>query len=458
VSKTVKILIALALAMVVASPAMAAFKLNGYYRLQATSENFETAAGSQQNTASFIDNRLRFKMTNQLNDYVSVVYYMEVDTPWGESSKGGIGGGGKRGADGVNVETKNAFVDFKIPDTSLKLRTGLQGGGIGGNFASLVEDDDMAAAKLTGKLGMANFTLLYSKWDEGKATSKDTTTYAINNGGGAVANGDTVTATTTTATTDGGRKVWDDVDYYAADVNAQVNEQFKIGGSLAYIDDNSTAFDVEETYAGVYGNYAFGNMAVSSFFLYGDFTNDDPAKQDGSSVWFDAAGKMKLDNGYVKVHFAYTPDDDDANEVNTFNAAKGGFEYHSDNMSLFLTDVYYNNGTQGALALKDAAYKGYGLWFLTVSGKVDLPQDYYARYALGYFSALEDTTNGDAATKKTDTDLGTEIDAMVGKKFAEKYDVSLRGSYGLLGDFYSVAGKDDADDIYKVVAMVNVSF
>jgi len=457
VSKTVKILIALALALAVATPAMAAFKLNGYYRLQGTAESFERAPGSEQDSATFFDNRLRLKMTNQLNDYVSVVYYMEVDTPWGMQSKGGIGGGGKRGADGVNVETKNAFVDFKIPDTSWKLRTGIQGGGIGGNYQSLVEDDDMAGAKLTGKLGMANVTLLYSKWDEG---SDITTVDSYDITGGTLTGSDITGAdiTENTTTIDGGKTVWDDTDYYAVDVNAQINEQFKLGGSVAYIDNNATAVDTEDTYVGVYGDFRTGNLGIDSFLLYRDLTSNLAGDADGNAFWFDASGKMKLDNGYVKVHFAYTPDDDDATDNNRFAPAAGGFEYHKDNMMLFLTDVYYNNGTQGALALKDAAYAGYGMWFLTVSGKVDLPQGYYARYALGYFSAVEDQTDNDVTTRVADTDLGTEIDAMVGKKFAEKYDVSLRGAYGMLGDFYTAPGLSDPDDIYKVVAMVNVSF
>lgn len=425
-SKTVKILIAMALALVLATPAMAAMKLNGYYRLQGIMQSWERTPGSQQLTNSFFDNRLRMKLTNQINDYITLVYYAEIDTPWGEfGGKNAGGNGGKLSADGVNVETKNAYVDFKIPDTSWKVRTGVQGGGFGGHFGSMVEDDDMAGIKVTGKAGMVNLTGMYSLWDQGTSrTSSDVK------------------------------------NYWFGLADAKVNDALNLGGGVAYTTDKTGTNDNEDLYFGVHGDYSFGNINLASFFLYRDHTNNVVGSPDGSAWMVDVAAKMKLDNGYVKLHTAYFPDNNDATDMNTFSSAKGGFEYHQDNMMLFLTDVYYNNDAQSAFALSDAAYAGYGLWFLTVSGKVNLPQGYYARYALGYFSALEDNTTGGGVATVKDTGLGTEIDAMVGKKFAEKYDVSLRGAYGLLGDFYAstTPGVSDPDDVYKVVAMVNMSF
>jgi hypothetical protein len=432
VSKTVKILIALVVALAVATPAMAAFKLNGYYRLQGTSYSFNRAAGSQTDSSTFFDNRLRLKSTYTLNDYISVVYYAEIDTPWGETSKGGVGGGGQRGADGVNIETKNAYVDFKVPDTSWTVRTGVQGGGIGAPYESLVEDDDMAGVKAMGKIGGVNTTFLYSKWYEND------------------------------------RNQWDDTDYYAADANMMVTEQFKLGGSLIFLDvngvPNSAAdADIEDIYAGLYANYKMDNMDIGGFFLYRNFSDDlsGATIDKGDAYVVDLSGKMELDNGYVKLHTAYFSNDDKSDEMNTFSPAAGGFEYHKDNLSLFLTDVFYNNAPHTAFALSDAAYAGYGLIFLTVSGKVDLPQDYYVRYGAGYFSALKDSANdAPSSADKDGKTLGGEVAARIGKVFAEKYDLSLRGAYGFLGNFYNSTNPalDDPDDIYQVVGMVNVSF
>jgi hypothetical protein len=114
--------------------------------------------------------------------------------------------------------------------------------------------------------------------------------------------------------------------------------------------------------------------------------------------------------------------------------------------------VYYNNGRQGALAVLDGAYQGYGLMGLMVSGDQELASDYYLKYGTGYFRTADDAP--DSAPKANGSSLGTEVAAQVGKKFAGLYDVSLRGSYGFMGDFYG----NNPEDTFKVVAMVNISY
>ncbi|PTB99181.1 hypothetical protein C9993_04300, partial [Marinobacter sp. Z-F4-2] len=131
---------------------------------------------------------------------------------------------------------------------------------------------------------------------------------------------------------------------------------------------------------------------------------------------------------------------------------QSGWELNSSNLQIFGTDYYYNNGAQGARSVKDAAYQGYGLMGLMVSGDQELSNDYYLKYGTGYFRAADDAP--DSAAQANGSTLGTEVAAQVGKKFAGVYDISLRGSYGFMGDFYG----DDPEDTYKVVAMVNISY
>lgn len=450
-SKSIKIFMALALVLVLAAPAMAEVKLNGYYRLQgdltadgvgfasnsaplarlaeiagppADPDDFGGTLRKDSKSASFFDQRIRLKMTNTLNDYVSVVYYGEVDAPFGRPSKGGIGNGGQISADGVNVETKNFYVDFKVPDTSWKARTGIQGWGTGNPYESMVVDDDMAGINLTGNAGPVSLDLIYSKWNEGSTTN------------------------------------WDDRDFYGVTADVKANEQLGFGAMFLYLDDNrSNAKGIDDYYFGLNGDFRFADFGVAGFFLYRDFSDDDD-NIEGNAWMVDLKGRAVIPMGDVQVHFAYIPDNDDTEDFNVFSPSQGGFEYHNDNLMIFLTDVYYNNGAQGARAFGDAAYSGFGLWFVTVSGKLKLPQDFYAKYGVGYFSAVEETPLGTGPDLVEGTTLGTEVAAMVGKKFAEKYDLSLRGGYGFLGDFYDslASNGDDPDDLYKVVAMLNVSF
>ena len=90
------------------------FTVNGYYRLQATSESLDT---TDDNSAAFVDQRLRAKITGDLNDNVSLVWYGEVDSPWGETGSCQGDNCGKLSADGVGVETKNAYAELKVPNS-----------------------------------------------------------------------------------------------------------------------------------------------------------------------------------------------------------------------------------------------------------------------------------------------------------------------------------------------------
>ncbi|MBE0501798.1 MAG: hypothetical protein IBX47_10180 [Desulfuromonadales bacterium] len=412
--KLVMALVALAAIVAVATPALAEFKVNGYYRLQATGQSLTPA----ENTESFIDNRLRLMATNTLNDNISVVYFAEIDTPWGEQSKSSIGNGGQVGTDGVNVETKNAYVHFKLPDTSWSVRTGLLGWGTGNPFESLVVHDDMAGINVVGDMGPIKTNFVYSKFNEGV------------------------------------RDAWDDIDFYGLNLGIKASDTVGLTGFLGYLDNN--AADNTNMYVGLNGDVKIADIGLEAFILYKNQSSDLTGGVEGSAYAADLKGKIKMPFGNIKAHVAYFSADDDATDKNTFDPSYGAFEYHNDNLMIFLTDVYYNNGSQGALALKNAAYAGYGLMFLTVSGDVKLGNDMYAKYGAGYFTATDDKVDG-GPVSKAGKDLGFEVDAMIGKKFAEKYDVSLRGAYGVMGDFYKV-GAVDADDVFKVVAMVNVGF
>ena len=93
------------------------FTVNGYYRLQATSESLDT---TDDNSAAFVDQRLRAKITGDLNDNVSLVWYGEFDSPWGE--KGSCQGDncGKLSADGGSQPDGPC-----IPRGATTLETGL---------------------------------------------------------------------------------------------------------------------------------------------------------------------------------------------------------------------------------------------------------------------------------------------------------------------------------------------
>ncbi|MHB1397998.1 MAG: hypothetical protein ACYDAI_08815 [Trichloromonadaceae bacterium] len=461
---------AAALALVaLAAPAMADQKISGYFRTQFVADNFNgppftttfgQMASDDKRTATQIDNRFRLMYQNNLNEYVSFVYFAEIDTAWGQSGKAAAGQGGTDGADGVNVETKNVYLDFKIPDSIVSARIGVQGVGLGPD--GIVLGDDMAAARVNLQFSpMVNVTTVYSKWRENDITE------------------------------------WDDVDFYAATLNLKPSDAIKFNLDLGYLDQNSfkaqvgpfdtTAFalirdgleDLGLTAADaialagetsseliVVGVGAEANLGAAKLTGYAAHTNGKmefgPGVPDTDLSGFMATAKVtaKLGMADTGLRLTWYSADDDAtdDEYNGFigDLSGGVYEFAGENLSIFFADALYNNTNGGRRALIDAAYQGHGLLAINATANMNFTKTVYGKFGAGYFMATEDAAN-EIGSAKEDKELGIEVAARVGTKIAEKVDLSLGGAYAFLGDFYQV-GTTDPDNVYKVSVALNVPF
>lgn len=456
--KVSKISIALALCLAVASPALAEIKLDGYYRLQGIAQTHlsgQSAFGfksTDPHAQTMIDNRMRLRLTNIVNEWVSVVYFAEIDAPFGEPSRGEIGPGGRVTGDGVNVESKNFYLDFKLPDTSLAMRAGLQGWGDA--YDAVVVADDMAAVLLTGKLGDAtDFHLLYSKWDEG---------------------------TRFTFAGRSGRNLWNDTDFYAAGITHKVNDSFKAGATVYFFDDNTDTtptvdagdFDTRELfYYGLNADYRFSDFGLRGWVLLqdGEFENDSTGDTvDSTALAASVKGMMIIPQGDVGLRVTYVSDDDDDKDNNAWVGGQGTTEFGNENLMIFYEDSLVNNSGTSRFAFADAAGRGFGLLAVNAVAnlKKGLPMGLYANLGAGAFWSLTDDASEDDVDVREGETLGYEVAARVGKVFAEKVDVSLRGAYAAFGDFYDDTVRDDEgegslgnpDDVYRVALMVNVPF
>jgi hypothetical protein len=150
--------LAVLVALAITLPAFAVeFKYGGLYNLRWQSKNnvrdgkdsgstVYTPDGTRLDTddnGNWIDQRLRLYFTFIASERLQLVTKWEVDTQWGDAPSGG-----DVGADSVNYEFKNAYIDFMIPYTPTRARLGVQGfvaPGVGGWML----DDDFSMARLT---------------------------------------------------------------------------------------------------------------------------------------------------------------------------------------------------------------------------------------------------------------------------------------------------------------------
>ena len=430
--KMMKAVLVMALVLALATPALAELKLNGYYRVQGTAQN--STAGSagyakwevadDASTDTFVDNRLRMMLTNQFNDKVKFVYFAEVDTPWGLPSKGGIGGGGRESADGVNVETKNVYLNFLTAGWDFTV--GIQN--MADNVAAIVLNNDVAGVTAKTKMGLFGLTLRYAKLYENDGGPNDADS-------------------------------WNDEDFYGVQTSFTLSDTARIGADVLYFDNNDPLVEGEQLYVSADGDFNFGPANLTGFVMYGEQDGDLPTSLDGDNWMASAQVLTKLGNGNISLRGIYFQDADGEADDVLFNDDHGtAFQFYNEGLMIFLTDIYYNNGAQGGL-YKHAIDGGHGMSALTLKGNVGFASDYYLSYAAGYFMANEEVSV--TGVDRDDKYMGTEVDLMVGKKINEKVDLSLRGAYAFLGDFFdtTAAGSSaDPDDPWKVVGMINVNY
>ena len=87
------------------------------------------------------------------NENLKAVLGLEIgDITWGSGGSVGRSSGGGLATDGVNIETKHAYIDFTVPNTSVNIKAGLQPIYIPGNLGSPIMDDDAAALMISAPI------------------------------------------------------------------------------------------------------------------------------------------------------------------------------------------------------------------------------------------------------------------------------------------------------------------
>jgi hypothetical protein len=121
----------IAVAALVAPTYAAEMNINGINRIKFISAENMDGDDDTDDNANFVKQRLRMYFTSVASENLKVVYKNEIDFEWGDNSFNSgdttRGGGGRLGGDQVNLETKNIYMEFMVPDTPLKATLGLQG-------------------------------------------------------------------------------------------------------------------------------------------------------------------------------------------------------------------------------------------------------------------------------------------------------------------------------------------
>ncbi len=449
-------------------------KLSGFYKLRAISNNISAGnnfIGDLEDNAkseTMVDQRLRMKLDTKVNENLSFTYYAEVDMQWGGKQYGGgtRNNGGGIGADVVNLETKNLYIDVKIPGTTSAVRLGQQG--VADHYDYSFFAADMSGLKYNTSFGGTKLTAGWFKLDEADFKKSDDVTLWVLQAGFKPSEN---------------LKLGADYYYYQNQGNNTGYATYfgtadikQISGNAGPNDNwSATRSETDLHYLGGHGEYRLDNLVLSGWVNLNVGTVDN-LTINGTATDIDVQGfaarlKAKTDLGGVKLAASgtYFSGDDDLSDgdadfiVNPL--ATESFAFATDGFMIMTPDVNWNSVGQYGFAMVDSAWAGYGLISANVTASFMPTHTTYIKGGVGYFASLEDTVKDDR-TDRNGTTLGTEVFLRAGIKVAENLDVSINGAYASLGDFYDNNGggksanvaTTDIDDPYEAYVQVTLSF
>jgi len=472
------VLLVVVLAAAFALPAMAAdVKATGFYRSKAWLSNFHDGSGGPslrtgegsdvEQTNAYVEQRARVKFEFGTEN-VKAVWFLESDMLWGDSS--GVvnrNQGGALGADSIQIETKNLYLWFKVPDTSLDFTVGLQNQS--DDYAgTLWGGADFAGVFVNGKFEPVKWKLGWAKLYENTAQkTDDATLYKAN-----------VYFVPTKDLTVGANF------YFLQD---DTGKNGGIGLKLNPADDATPGpaspnanYKLKLYTPGLNATFKAGPATVSGFAFYqwGKFeavqtTNPDI---DVNAYGLDARADMKVGPANVFLEGLYFSGGDKTDKYEapigmgeyqgTGTGPGGNSSYTRTRMQIMLASWDTINVSQCIVGCSGGEYgdslglQGRGLWHIAGGAMMDVTPKIKVEANIGYASAVK-LHDGESYRDK---DLGTEINAGVNYNILKGLDFGLFGAYMWLGDFVKDAPTPPATsssnfkDPWTTYARINYAF
>jgi hypothetical protein len=465
------VLLVAAVAVAFALPAMADLtpknlNVSGFYRAKAWVSNFHGLGtlANEPPTSAFVEQRARAKFDFGTEN-VKAVWFIESDMNFGDTS--GVvnrNQGGALGGDSIQLETKNLYLWFKIPDTSLDFTVGLQNQS--DPYAGVFYGGaDMAGVFMTGKFEPVKFKLGWAKLYENQLQKTDDATLYVAEvnflPGKAVSLGLNFFA------------IQDDTGR-ASGINTKLNPGNQGGANATW---DLANYKLWLYTPGLNASFKLGPATLSGFAFYQMGTAESMVGApdiDVEAYGGDLRADLKLGPANVFLEGLYLSGDDKADEYNapiglgdyqgTNTGPGGNSSYTRTRMQIMLASwdtISLSQclvGCSGGIYGDSLGLQGRGLWHVAAGANLDVAKRLKLEANVGYAAAVKMATT-DPAFK--DKDLGTEVNAGINYNIAKGLDFGLFGAYMFLGDFNltSATGPgSDPEDPWTGYARVNYAF
>jgi len=477
------VLLAAVLVVAFTLPAMAEHSMTGFVRVKARmQQNYNGTGGSglfilpekDAPTAAYVEQRQRFIFDWNMENAGARAYF-EIDMgAWGDSAYTvGRNQGAALEGDSVNLETKNFYIWFNVPNTSMRFQVGLQNQS--DSYDGVIFGvADMAGIFLTGKMEPVSYRLGWAKWQENTTTLDN------------------------------------DVDLYVAEGTFSPTKEAKLGINLYMIRDASgegspvggntnptttfgrlgANYGFAETfeyhpsafyYIGLDGSVKAGPAGISGWAFYnggkfekasfdgGVTTEDVKVKGWAASLRGDmdlGPGKFFLAGAYVSGH---GENDTDFKSIVTGGdyALAGAFPFYKWDLQILFPNGDDINGS-AALAY-NANNQGRGVMAFAAGYKQKFSDMLSGKIGLGYLADAKNSIGSNVSGVSVNKHKAIEVNANVNYALVKGIDLGLYGAYAFLTDWEDYSGGvaqvnsagtgfDEADDIFKIYARLNYGF
>lgn len=382
-------------------------------------------------SANYIESRARIGYTAKANNDLKFVSMFELDyNYWGNSSyTNARGGGGALGADTVNIETKNLYLDANVAkNTNVKL--GMQG--FDDAFKGVFVGADMAGLLLTHSYDKATASVGVFRWDDKSPIVPGS--------------GDVVPVTAL------GRQTR---DYIVLDGKFDLNKHTKLGAAYYFMKDNAKTNGVSKDTVHMVGVNAEAEVGIVTLdgFVATQFGEVEVTDKKLAAYAASVGAKAKLGKGLLRTDFLYTSGDN-GNVLDKRSHAwqSTSFEsgYYAHEMVILGRDK--NAFTIDNAIVYEANNRNRGVLFAAVGYDLPLSSKLSCSANLGF-------AWNDKVTDGRNKYLGTEANAELVYKATENVSLSARGAYVVLGDYFrNVATNGTPDDPYDFKLIAKYSF
>ena len=347
--------------------------------------------------------RVRLGYTAKASESVKLVTKFELDYNYYGNGSYDVnrGSGAGLGADSINIETKNAYLDLSVTK-SVNAKIGMMP--YADAFKGVFFDADMAGVLLSHDYSNASINAGFFRFKDSwtKTIGKNTN------------------------------------DMFALDGKYNLSKETKLGAAYYLIYDN-TGTDARVHTLGVNGESAVGPLTLSGFALLQGRNHAAPG------YTFNLGAKMPLAGGTARAELLYAAGGKNALYV---PAGNGGTEtgYYNNEMIILGRDK--NATTIDNAIVYDTNNYGQGVIFGSIGYDYTFSTKLSGSVNAGFATVAKDST----ATKHESNYIGTEINCEANYKLLPEVTLGARAGYVVLGDYFKGKGTDHNPYDIKLIA------